>query len=394
VREAEDGRDLWLTLDTDLQRAAREVLQRPLLTEDLDQDDRWAAAPVGAAVLLSVAGDVLAAYSEPSDPATIAAGSPFQRTLVMERTLRRPTFQPPGSVFKPFLAAYGLDERVRIDPGLLVSCIPLADGSGAGYVDLHCWKKWGHGDVSLDLALKHSCNSYFAWLGETLTDEDLRRAASIFGFGQPTGIAAAPYWDPSSEGRSGLKEDRGGFRANALGDHDRRMAGNGLGVIEVTPMQLGRAMLALATGELKDLRLVQRIGDVDLPPGTSRRLPLEEESLRRVRAALKTVTHEAGGTGYKALNPEEVGYSIAAKTGSADYTGRANAAGKVRKHTWVAGWAPADDPKIVFVIFVHDTIATSSHGAVYLARELLRRSEVLGYLADHGVDEMGEVKAR
>jgi penicillin-binding protein 2 len=311
----------------------------------------------------------------------------------MERTLRRPTFQPPGSVFKPFLAAYGLDKNVRIDPDLIVSCIPLNDGT-AGYVDVHCWSEGGHGDVSLDLALKHSCNSYFAWLGETLTDEDLHRAAAIFGFGQPTGVASPPYWDPSPEGRSGLREATSGFREGALGDHDRRMAGNGLGVIEATPMQLARAMLALATGELKDLRLVQRIGDVDLPPGTSRRLPLEEESLRRVRAALKTVTQETGGTGYQALNPHVLGYSIAAKTGSADYTTRANADGKVRKHTWVAGWAPADDPEIVFVIFVHDTIATSSHGAVYLARELLKSSEVLGYLADHGVDAMGDVEAR
>ena len=83
------------------------------------------------------------------------------------------------------------------------------------------------------------------------------------------------------------------------------------------------------------------------------------------------------------------------KTGSADIVSRSDAKGRnvVRKHTWVAGWVPAEDPAAVFVIFVHDTNATSSHGAAYLARQFLLQPEVLTWLADQEVD-VSEVRAR
>ena len=54
-------------------------------------------------------------------------------------------------------------------------------------------------------------------------------------------------------------------------------------------MQLARATLALATGELVDLRLVRRIGDEDLPPGRSRPLDIGNRTLERVRAAMVDV---------------------------------------------------------------------------------------------------------
>ena len=61
----------------------------------------------------------------------------------------------------------------------------------------------------------------------------------------------------------------------------------------------------------------------------------------------------------------------------------------MRKHAWVGGWAPAQEPELVFVIFEHDTSATSSHGAVFLARQVLRQPEVLAWLAERGVDVSG-----
>ena len=48
----------------------------------------------------------------------------------------------------------------------------------------------------------------------------------------------------------------------------------------------------------------------------------------------------------------------------------------MRKHTWVAGWFPVEQPEYVFVLLVHDTSATSSHGAVQLASQFLKRPEV------------------
>ncbi len=396
VSRTENGRDVVLTLDTDLQRAGRRALRSKAGLEDDLADHDWYRAPVGAMVLLSIDGDVLVAASEPNEESVIADEASKQRRLIIDRTTQIPTFQPPGSVFKPFVAAYALSEA-GLDPRSSLVCEPLPDGH-AGYVDVHCHKRWGHGPVSLETAIMGSCNSYFAWLGELLNEDEIRAAARAFGFEERTGIRTPPPWDDGLRERGGLHERAGHVRSRDLGplsDHDRRLLGNGLGALDTTPLQLARGVLALATGELTDLRLVRRIGTEELPLAARRPLEVDEHAVEFVRAAMRGVTNSdyASRTG-RVLGVEHMGFTVAAKTGSADFTST-NAPGRrvVRKHTWVGGWAPAEDPKVVFVIFVHDTLATSSHGAIYLAREFLLQPEILAYLADQGVD-VSQVPAR
>ena len=147
-------------------------------------------------------------------------------------------------------------------------------------------------------------------------------------------------------------------------------------------MQVARAYAALATGELPDLRLVREIGGVETEQG-SRPLGISAESLQRVRVALLDVAN-AGGTAHTALNEDEVGFVMSAKTGSADISAIAveGADGKrrVRKHTWLAGWFPPKDPVAVLVVFVDDTMVTSSHSSVWIARQFLRRPELVNFL--------------
>ena len=84
------------------------------------------------------------------------------------------------------------------------------------------------------------------------------------------------------------------------------------------------------------------------------------------------------------LTPDRIGFKLAAKTGSADYhkgavppIGRPSAPIEdynekgMRKHTWLAGWFPAEEPRFVITVYVHDTSATASHSAAYVARKFL-----------------------
>ena len=130
--------------------------------------------------------DVLAAASFPDfvrDP----SDRPAARDLPFERTLRKPTFQPPGSSWKPFVACWAID-HVEFDPMRLEACAMLADGRGAGYVDVRCAQTRGHGEVDLRDALKRSCNAYFAQLGERFSNDDFSGMAAEFGFGRATGV--------------------------------------------------------------------------------------------------------------------------------------------------------------------------------------------------------------
>jgi len=389
VAEPVDGRDVVLTLDADLQRAAQDVLSHPVaVPDDPEFDWAWHDAPVGAIVLLDVQGDVLAAASEPHAASEVDPDAAGQRALVIERTLRQPTFQPPGSVFKPFVAAYALD-RYGLDPHWTVECGPIERG-GYGYVDVRCWRSSGHGEVDLYGALVGSCNAYFAALGERYRIEDLFEMARLFGFGEPTGVRTPPPWDDGLVRRGGLLEavpDVFRTRDGRFGPFQKRLAGNGLAVLDATPMQVARATLALATGRLAPLRLVERIGRRDVPRLPAERVPLSEASLAFVRHALSDVTASTAGTAHRALDPAALGFAVAAKTGSADLTSRRDDEGivRARKHTWVAGWTPVDAPELVFVVFVHDTSATSSHGAAYLARQLLGEGALRQWLVERGV---------
>jgi cell division protein FtsI/penicillin-binding protein 2 len=394
MREPVDGLDVRLTIDADLSAAVQRSLRHPA-EGDEKEDSSWRRNPVGAVVLLSVDGDVLAACSEPDDQSVIDPDAQQQRLVRSERTLRKPTFQPPGSVFKVFLAAWALDHG--LDPERTVTCGPLAGRSGSGFKDLRCWNSHGHGPVNLEQAIERSCNAYFAWLGETLRTDQFVELADQFGFGQPTGVRRAPPWAPLGEPRIGLFEDTAGL---ALGsgrwpENVRHMAGNGLAVVEATPMQLARATLALATGELRELRLVQRIGEREIPRAPPVPLGLSPASLRFVRRAMERVAAAPQGTAHGAMAPDVLGLDVALKTGSADLENRKDGQGHyvVTKHAWVAGWVPAHDPKLVVVVFEHRTQATSSHGAVYLARQVLWQPEVLAWLANEGVD-VSRVAAR
>ena len=124
-------------------------------------------------------------------------------------------------------------------------------------------------------------------------------------------------------------------------------------------------------------------------------LSIGQKALDFVRAAMRGVAEDPSGTAHDALSTLELGFPVAVKTGSADLPDKKDREGHVqeRKHTWVAGWTPAGAPELVFVVFEHDTSVTSSHGAVYLAQQLLRQPEVLLYLAEHGVD-VSKVAAR
>lgn len=390
-----DGQDVRLTLDIVLQQAWEEVLERPAPPPPSeDKPDRvWHALPVGAAVLMTVDGAVLVAASTPRVPDHEDVVPSFyqdgQRGIATDRVFRSITFQPPGSVVKPLFAAYALEEGL-ITAGTPFEClrqegdpVPFASHEPYRQADgrVHCLSPWGHGalaegGVVLDPALRRSCNAYFAALGERFTQAQAREACSAFGLGHVTGVQLREF---VGEIRV-LREDMS-FRQVF-----RQRLANGLAHLDSTPAQIGRAYCALATGRLPDLRLVEAVGG-ELRPVVSRPLGIDPAHLATVRASLAQVVLD-GTAKEKGLTPEELGFQLACKTGSADYLtddaqrvpvdpaappshGPAAWEEGDRKHAWLAGYFPAEDPQFVVVVYCHDTSTTSSRIATHVTRELL-----------------------
>ncbi|HRV80463.1 MAG TPA: penicillin-binding transpeptidase domain-containing protein [Planctomycetota bacterium] len=403
----QDGQDLTLTLDMDLQEAAEFVINHPEPPPagEIKYDPEWLRFPVGAIVAIRVDGEVLAAASAPVVTDDGAPHQDGQRKLAIERTLRMPTFQPPGSILKPLVAAWAL-EYLGLNPGqprvICKETTTTKKKPGAGWGAVGCHAYYGHStaehaqagqpDIDLETAIRVSCNTYFAQLGETLYDEhEFQKMLAAFGLGKRTGIL-----NFGLEGRGGWLEEFDYKPLEAYTPIQRQRLGNGLSHIVATPMQMARAYAGLATGRLPEIHVVERIGDQALPPHFDS-LPIAEHNLAVVRHAMEAVVEKSGGSAHsKGLSEADLGFRFVCKTGSADYIAEGEvpdfnqfnlASGGegvwhngVRKHTWVAGWFPAEDPKVVVVAYIHDTSTTSSHGAVYVMAQFLRHPAVRAYL--------------
>ncbi|MDZ4772349.1 MAG: penicillin-binding transpeptidase domain-containing protein [Planctomycetota bacterium] len=377
-----DGLDVTLTLDVELQNAAQQVISHPKMPGG--QTDRaFFESPVGAIALITLQGEVLAAASAPNTAEFPAIpGRDLERSVRRERTLQRPTFNPPGSVFKPFVAAYAI-QQLGFDPARHFECRDMGKGRG-GFETMHCTGI--HGSSDLKRALTVSCNSYFAQVGLEYGADQAVAMTELFGFTQPTGIKSF-----GTTGRSGLREEVFSAKelARAMKSREAHMRfANGLTVLNVLPMQVARATAGLVTGSLPDVRIVKSVGTTAVEPA-ARPLGIDEKTLQFVASAMRDVVDSPDGSAHgKGLDVGTLGFDFACKTGSGDYLPfrdtpelsaddrRAMDAGKMRKHTWVAGWFPVDAPKAVLVVYLHDVSETSSHTAVYVAAQFLATDAV------------------
>ena len=390
LRLVQHGRDLALTLDTALNRVAEEVLEHPVVPDREEAPDpAWLADPEGAIVVLRPNGDLVVAASGPAPWSPRV--SPDRPAL--ERCFTKLDFTPPGSTFKPFtaLAALELGKVTATEAFLCLSDPDDASSDRGVHGGVHCHKIWGHSapagvgpPLGLTEALRVSCNVYFAHLGERLSQTEFHRFARHFGFGEPTGVVP--------DEATGFAEDTADYIFER-GDRPIRrrnlMRGaNGLSVVEATPVQLARAFAGLATGELPTVRLVDAIEDergllAPVPRPAPVPVPYDPAHLALVREALVEVAAHPDGSAHKALSPAEIGMDLAVKTGSADLRWLDETT--LLKHTWVAGWAPAEDPQVVVVVLVRHTVKTSGRTSIWLARQFLLQPEVRAFLAEEGV---------
>ncbi len=326
------SRNLYTTIDLDLQRAAMRALE----------------SVRGAIVAIDPRnGQVLAAASNPTFDSNAMvegmSGSAWAALLADEgRPLVNRSTQselPPGSIFKVVTESAALDSG-EFTPESTFFCPGSWSGLGESWT-VKCWLPSGHGSLTLAEGLVHSCNTVFAEVGSRLDANDrdaLPRWAREYGLGSSTGLQGL---DESS----GLVPDSA-WRSRALGQAwfpgDTVNMAIGQGDLLVTPLQVAGMIAAVAaSGRRYRPYLALSFGvpgssdSTATSPELVAQLPLAEPHLASLRQSLLDGCMSYGGTAYASLGSLPV--PVAGKTGTAENPGPA-------PHAWFTGYAPADDP--------------------------------------------------
>ncbi|WP_417482224.1 penicillin-binding protein 2 [Maricaulis sp.] len=359
----QQGHDVVMTLDADIQQYAY---------ERLGQDS-------ASAVVIDVnSGELIALVSAPSfDPNLFVGGISSADFAGLRNNDHRPLFQksiqgtyPPGSTFKAVSAAAAIEHNV-FRPNETVHC---SGSVRLGNREFHCWRRQGHGAVNLRTALKTSCDIFFYEAAARLGIDRLDAMGQRFGIGQQfdIGISGVARGNMPNPAWKRAQRNEGW----STGDSYNTVIGQGS--MLASPLQLAVMTARVASGRAIEPTLYR---NAMAPPAPH--VGLRDETLTRVRDALRAAAEEPGGTSFSLGGLGIDGIEMAGKTGTAQVYSISAAEResgvrtqldlpwRLRDHGLFVCYAPADEPKYAVAVVVEH--GGGSSAATRPARDILRR---------------------
>ncbi len=349
VIEPIPGHSLHLNLDLDLQ-----------LTADKALENRK-----GAAVALNPkTGGVLVLASRPGfNPNLFASGITKKdwQAIALDKAhpLQNRAIQggyPPGSTFKILLALKALDL------GVINERTPFHCGGGFAYGNrvFKCWKKGGHGSVSVHRAIVESCDVFFYNVGLKLGVDRIHELGNTLGMGRLTGIDLPGEQKgliPSTEWKR-RRYNQPWYEGETVS------VAIGQGAVWLTPIHLAMLSSFVANdGKNFKPQVVNRIVSPEgkvvktFEPVVNADLKLRPGVIKIVKDGMKGVVNEPGGTA-GASKVQNV--LMSGKTGTAQA-----GSDKVHlgDHAWFIAYAPSEDASVAMAVLVEHGLHGSSAAA-------------------------------
>lgn len=353
---AEPGKQVFLTIDADLQAYAQAVLSRR----------GWKGS---ITVIDPSNGEILAMVSNPTFPLTLYEGgmsdANYQRLNDKNQgqaALNRATsgLYAPGSTYKIITAIAAYREN-KLSRNTHVYCNGyFSFGRGR---PLKCMST--HGSAELMYAMSNSCNTFFCTMGTRAGEEAMLQAALDCGLGNKTEIEI-----PERRGTIPTKKWRDIDPVNRswnMGQLANMSIGQGY--VTTNTVQMANMMAMVANNGVRyKPHLVRAFRDSItgkdemVTPEIANRIDLDEGFWRMLRQSLVGVI-DHGTARQSASIP---GLTWGGKTGSAEHGKK----GANNTHAWFVGFAPADKPKLAICAMAED----AGHGgdaAAPLAAEVV-----------------------
>lgn len=355
VTPPEPGTDIHLTLDYNLQLAARRALG----------DQRGAIVAIEPAT-----GDVLAMVSAPGfDANPFVKGQSQEEFATLRGDPMRPLFNrvlhgryPPGSTIKPIVALAGLhEEETTAEREMFARGYYQLPGDDRRFRD---WRREGHGRVDMSRAIAVSSDVYFYDLGHELGIDRITPMLEAFGIGEPTGLDIIGESTGIRPGRDWKRSTHG----TVWYPGETLITAIGQGYMLSTPLQMADFTTTLANrGTRLRPRLLQAMGDgrddamaETLLPRERSPVEVEPQHWEVINDALVEAVHEPHGTAWGTIGSTRPEYTIAGKTGTSQVFGLEQDEeydqDELPQHLWdhalFTGYAPAEDPQIAVAVLV------------------------------------------
>ena len=308
------GSKTRITLDTDVQKLSAELLKNK----------------AGSISVMDIfTGEIIAMYSSPSyNPNSFLFGISQDEWQLIRNNPLKPLINKtlsglysPGSTIKPIVALSALENGI-MDTNFKVQCKGKMELHGQTF---HCWKEKGHGWMSLNNAMKQSCDTYFYEIARKLGVDKLKVTADKFGLGHKV---LGEYFENEKSGQ--FPDTK--WKINNLGKGwvlgETLITGIGQGYTQTTPIQLCLMTAQIANGGYKikpkiltddnQLTSEQIIKDIENSKLNNLYEPLflNQKNIKIIQNAMFSSTNELRGTSYKS-RIDDPKYQFAGKTGTA-----------------------------------------------------------------------------
>ena len=367
-----NGKDLVLTIDTNLQAFAEKVAEKGY------KDNL--AKQVSIIIMNPNNGEILAMVNKPDfDPNNPYEGTEnYEGANIAEKVqkmwrnhLVNDTFEP-GSIFKVVTMIGNLEEGLVKETDTFTCNGSLKIGPHT----IKCWKTSGHGTQILPEILQNSCNVGFMEIGKRIGKEKLNEYIKKLGFGQVSGI------DLPGEAKGIIK------KTENINEADLATISFGQ-TNTVNAVQYMTAYNSIINGGkliqphiMKEIVYTNENGEKVVEKNFEPNIVdvLSEEKTAILRDYLeRTVSYGGSSKAYVE------GYHIGAKTGTAQKVNPKGGGYESGKYiSSLAGFAPADNPQItVFISIDEPGTGTYYAGQIVAPLANILFTDIFNYMSEN-----------
>jgi penicillin-binding protein 2 len=341
-KQAKAGKDVHLTLDLRVQKAAEAALgNRKGAIVAIDPNN----------------GAILAMVSRPTFDPNIFSTRITPDTWKQLQSKDHPFVNrslrgfPPASTFKIVTTTAGI-ESGKYSPKTILQTYAAINIGGTTFGD---WNHAGFGPLGFVGAMAWSSDTFFYQIGRGVGGPTLIEWTRKYGFGQKTGIELESEEVPGLVADDAWKRKRFNWEWT-VGDSVNMSIGQGF--LQTTPLQVAVMFAVPANGGYRVKPHLLKDDEESKSWRVS--LNMKPETVKVLQKGLREVI--TGGTG-KALNVPHLP-PISGKSGTAE-------APPGKSHAWFGAYGPTDKPEIVIVAFAEHSGGGGGKVAAPMVREVM-----------------------